>query len=496
MSSKADFKPEDVIVSAGSFVDGCMVEGRGDPITVLRPSDGEEIATFAGADNEIVERAVASGRAAAQRSGWAKAEPRKRGAVLRRWADLVLAHTDELARLESLSSSRVIAETRIRDVVITAELLYFYGECVDKMSGVVHETSPDVWSLETREPYGVVAAISPWNVPMVLATAKFAPALAAGNAVVLKPSELTPFSAIRLAQLGIEAGLPKGLFNVVVGYGHIAGSALVRHPNIGCVSFTGSTQTGAAIMSDAAQHGLKPVSLELGGKSPQIVFADAPDLDYVADVVANAATRNAGQLCYCGSRLVVDSKIADQLVEAVAARMSGAVPGPTWREDTTLAPIISHKQASRISDIVERGKAEGGEVVIGGETVEGGGNGAYYAPTMIEAGPANPVVHEEVFGPVLAVQRFNDIDEAMALASHPVYGLAGSIHTGSIDRALNTVRELEAGMIWVNWHGRTLDVALPFGGFKQSGFGKDFGAAAFEKYRRGKSVWIQTRPKG
>ncbi|MGE0151552.1 MAG: aldehyde dehydrogenase [Reyranellaceae bacterium] len=486
------FDPDLVALPSDSFIGGRKAVGQGGEIVVRRPSDGRIAARFPGADAALVDEAVENGWHAFRTADWARGEPRRRGAVLRRWAALVEQHTEELARLESLSSSRVIAETRVRDVAITAELIRFYGECADKIEGQVLPTRHDVFSLTLREPYGVVGAIAPWNVPMVLATAKVAPALAAGNAVVLKPSELTPFTALRLAELAIEAGLPAGLFNVVVGYGPEAGSPLVRHPRVGVVSFTGSTATGKAVMIDAAQSGLKPVSLELGGKSPQLVFADIKDVDSVAATIAAGVSRNAGQLCYCGSRLVVERRIAGELLEKVLALLWDAKPGPTWNTATTLAPIISDKQTERIADIVARTRQAGDEVLLGGAREETE-CGAFFQPTVIRSKAGNPVVDEEVFGPVLAVQTFDDLEEGLALADHPVYGLAGAVHTSDIDKALMAARRIEAGMIWVNTYGRSLDIGSPFGGYKKSGFGKDFGAVALEKYLKGKSVWIQLR---
>lgn len=495
MSAPAErgFDPDALRLPLGSFIAGRLVDGDADEIAIARPSDGKVVARIRGAGAGLVDDAVRAADRAFKATDWAHGEPRARGAVLRRWADLVERDTEELARLESAFSSRVIAETRIRDVRITVDLLRFYGECADKHEGHVYATRANVLSLGLAEPYGVVAAIAPWNVPMVLATAKFAPALAAGNAVVLKPSELTPFTAIRLAELAIEAGLPAGLFNVVVGLGPDAGSPLVRHRHVGYVTFTGSTATGTKVMVDAATSGLKPVSLELGGKSPQIVFADAPDLDRVADLVAAGACRNAGQLCYCGSRLVVDRTVADDLMARVAARMSRSRPGATWDAATTLAPIVSRAQATRIADIVARGRAAGATIRLGGAANDDGPGGAYFMPTIAEAAPDNPLIREEVFGPVLSVQTFDDAEEAFALADHPVYGLTGAVHSANIDRALGAARRLDAGMIWVNAYGRSLDIGTPFGGFKGSGFGKDFGVAAFEKYQRTKCVWIETR---
>jgi aldehyde dehydrogenase (NAD+) len=483
------FDPDKVRLPVGSFVAGRLYQPAGEPIEVRRPSDGKVTAIFNEAGAAGVDEAVGAARRAMRESGWRQREPRERGAVLRRWAELVAADGEALAELESVSSSRPIAETRVRDIAIAAELIRFYGECADKEKGEVLASREDVLSLVLREPWGVVAAISPWNVPLVLAAAKVAPAIAAGNAVVLKPSELTPFSALRLAELAIAAGVPSGLFNVVVGTGRETGAALVRHPGVDYVTFTGSTATGAAIMVEAARHGLKPVSLELGGKSPQLVLADA-DLDRVADAVASGLTRNSGQLCYCGSRLVVDRRVGEPLIGKVIERIRKAVPGPTWDERTTLPPVISPRQLERIGDIVARARAGGARVLCGGSA---NGEGLpFFEPTLVEARADSPVVGEEVFGPVLAVQQFDEFEEGLRLADHPVYGLAAGIHTRDIDKALKAARAVEAGMVWVNSYGRTLDISSPFGGFKRSGFGKDFGAAAYDKYLRSKSVWIQT----
>ncbi|MBB4041169.1 aldehyde dehydrogenase (NAD+) [Microvirga flocculans] len=488
-STRKTFDADGIALPTGSFVNGQRRDGDGEALLVHRPSDGRLIASMPGARQALIDEAVAAAALAFRTSGWREASPRHRGAVMRRWADLVEAHGEELARLEAVTTTRVIAETRVRDVPVTAELLRFYGECADKFDGALYPTASSVWSIGVPEPYGVVGAISPWNVPMVLSTAKFAPAIAAGNAVVLKPSELTPFTAVRLAELAIEAGLPPGLFNVVVGTGPEAGEPLVRHPEVACVSFTGSTVTGRRIMAAAAEAGPKPVTLELGGKSPQIVFADVPDRERLADMVAAGTSRNGGQLCYCGSRLIVHESLANQLLEDVAARLKQAKAGATWDERTTLAPIVSSRQLDRVDDIVRRGAAAGAEIRLGGTRIETHG-GAFYAPTIALAGQDNPLQQEEVFGPVLSVQTFREPEEAFSLAAHDTYGLAAGIHTQNITRALDAARRIEAGMVWINTYGRSTDIGTPFGGFKRSGFGKDFGAAAYLKYTRLKNVWI------
>jgi aldehyde dehydrogenase (NAD+) len=486
----ATFDPNSIELPGGSYIGGAYAAGTGEELPMVRPSDGRVCRVFREANEADVDSAVLRAHQAFQSADWARADPRRRAAVMRRWADLVDAHLEELARLESLASSRPITEALARDVRVTAELLRFYGECADKISGDVFRTAASTLNFTELEPYGVVAAISPWNVPLLLATVKIAPALAAGNAVVLKPSELTPFSILRLAELGVAAGLPKDIFNVVIGRGLVTGSALVRHPQVRYVAFTGSTATGAAIMAEAARSGLKPVSLELGGKNPQVVFADVASVDSVADAVALGVTRNSGQLCFCGSRLIVERSIADELLGKVGARIKQAKPGPTWNEETNLPPIISSKQAERIESILAESTKAGAEIVAGGKRF--GSNGAaFFEPTIVvNAGIETAVGREEVFGPVLAVQTFEDAQEAMSLAAHPLYGLTAGVHTRDIDKALKAARGLEVGTVWINSYGRGSDLASPFGGYKQSGFGKDFGIAGYEKYLRSKSINI------
>lgn len=484
------FDPNTVKLPAGSFVGGAYMRGSGEDLPVHRPSDGHLSNVFREATAEDVDAAVTRAHDAFLKEDWAFAEPRRRGAVMRRWADLVDANLEELARLESLASSRPISESIGRDVRVTGEILRFYGECADKISGDVFRSAPTSLNFTELEPYGVVAAISPWNVPLLLAAVKIAPAIAAGNAVVLKPSELTPYSILRLAELGIEAGLPSGIFNIVIGRGHITGMPLVKHPLVRYVAFTGSTATGATIMAEAAKSGLKPVSLELGGKNPQIVFSDVSKIDTVADAVSLGMTRNSGQLCFCGSRLIVERSIADELLDKVGKRIKAAKAGPTWEQETTLPPIISMKQAERIESILYESVKDGAEIMTGGKRF--GTNGAaFFEPTIIvNAKPDNMVVREEVFGPVLAVQTFDDPEEAVSMAAHPLYGLTAGVHTSDINKAIKAARAIEAGTIWINSYGRGADLSSPFGGYKQSGFGKDFGIAGYEKYLRSKSISI------
>ena len=381
----------------------------------------------------------------------------------------------------------------MRDVRVASGALRFFGEYADKSDGRVTATPDDTLSLTLSEPWGVVAGIVPWNFPLILSAWKFAPALAAGNCVVLKPSELTPYAITHVAQLAIEAGVPRGVFNILHGLGSSAGRALVCHPGVDYITFTGSTETGAQVMSDAALHGLKPVSLELGGKSPQVVFADAPNLNAAAALVTAGSTYNAGQVCFAGSRLVIEKSIEESFVEKVAARMVGLKPGVTWAEGTTLPPTIHATQLERIHQIVTASIAEGAELVCGGQRLEGRNGAHHYAPTILRSvTPEMTVFKEEVFGPVLAVQNFDTLDEAVSQANHPTFGLAASVHTTNINKAISAARQIQAGTLWINDWGRRSDFTSPFGGYKQSGHGKDMGLEGFKKYRKQKAVWIQS----
>ncbi|TSD88773.1 aldehyde dehydrogenase [Mycobacterium sp. KBS0706] len=487
-----DFDPTAVAIPAGHFIDGRVVAGQGVAIAVRRPSDSALYADLPVASADLVDGAVSNAAEAQRRTDWASRAPRERARVLRRFADLIEARAEELGRLEALGSTRPIAQALAVDVASTAEGFRFFAEYADKLGGEVAATRSDSLGLVISEPYGVVAAITPWNFPLSMASWKAGPALAAGNAIVLKPSELTPFSTVLLAQLAVEAGVPPGIFNVVQGTGAVTGDALCRHPLVGKISFTGSTRTGAAIMAASAASGAKPVTLELGGKSPQLVFADTPSVDRTARQVAAAILGNAGQVCVAGSRLIVQRRLRDEMVERLTALFAEVRPGPTWRQDTSFSPIISTPQADRIDGIVRRSLAAGARAVTGGRRLAAIQDGAFYEPTILtDVTDDMPAVREEIFGPVLTVQAFDDEEEGLALADHPDYGLAAGVHTADLGRAMRAVRRLQAGTVWVNRYGRTADFILPTGGYKRSGIGKDLGRQAVEANLRHKSVLIE-----
>ncbi|WP_454683562.1 aldehyde dehydrogenase family protein [Ancylobacter moscoviensis] len=481
------FDPRTLTLPVGHFIGGSYVEGT-PAIEVRAPSDGRTLADIPTADVGTVDRAVQAAKAALAGSGWASVRPRERVRALHAWADLIEAEAETLARIEAVASPRPIAEAVTGDVMIAAEQIRFFAEFADKECGDLVPTADTQMGFIASEPYGVVGAITAWNVPLALAGWKLGPALAAGNAVVLKPSEMTPFSTLHLAELSVRAGLPAGLVNVVLGDGPTTGAALVAHPEIGKISFTGSTRAGGAIMENIARTGIKPLTLELGGKSPQLVFADA-DLDLAARCITRGILGNAGQGCVAGSRVIVAREVADELAERIAQKMKDITPGPTWDEATTYSPIISEKQLQRIDSIVDGARLAGAEVLCGGGRIER--EGSFYQPTILAGVERGSVaLAEEIFGPVLTLQAFDTEEEALDLSRHPTYGLCSGLFTRDLSRAMRLVRKIEAGAVWVNRYGRSRDHILPTGGWKASGLGKDLGREAYLANRRTKSVLI------
>ncbi|WP_296747153.1 aldehyde dehydrogenase family protein [Mesorhizobium sp.] len=485
------FDPKIVDVPKGHHIGGRYLDLPGSEIEVLRPSDQQAMGVVNDGGEAAVDLAVKAAKEALKASKWAKIAPRERAKILFRFAQLIEENNLDLGRLEAMGSSRLISGTVIGDAIRTAGVVRYFAEYCDKLEGIVTATESNTLSYVKREPYGIVGAVVPWNFPMITAAWKFAPALAAGNAVVMKTSELTPHSLLALAELAAKAGLPAGLLNVINGYGHTTGAAIVRHPDVMMISFTGSTNTGAAIMSLAAQSGIKPVTLELGGKSPQLVLADAGDLDVVASRVSAAFMANAGQVCTAGSRILVERKIADELVGRIIGKTKEIKAGPTWDEATTFAPIISRRQLDRIDGMIRQTVGEGGSLIAGGAPLETRNEGNFYAPTLLENVDENNIgFREEFFGPVATISTFTDIEEGIALAAHPTYGLSASVHTTDLKKALKAADGIEAGMVWVNQHGRSPEFTYTAGGYKGSGFGKDMGRAGFAEFTRQKAVWV------
>jgi len=484
---KLSFDPDAVPLPIGHFIGGELIAAEG-LIEMRRPSDGKVYAACPVAGLDMVERAVESAKAALKASKWGGVRPRERTRALQAWADLIEAQAETLARIEALCSTRPVGQLVAGDIAVTAEQIRFFAEFSDKEGSELVPTDDASLGMIVSEPYGVVGAITPWNFPVSMAGWKLGPALAAGNAVVLKPSEMTPFSTVCMAQLAVMAGLPAGLVNMVLGDGPTTGTALTGHPEIAKVSFTGSTRAGAAIMENVARTGVKPMTLELGGKSPQIVFDDA-DLDKAATAIAGSVTFNAGQACVAGTRLIVETSVADRLTAAILERMKAVWPGPTWDEETRYSPIISERQRARVDGIVQAAVEAGGECLTGGAAMDD--PGYFYEPTLIaDVGEANPAIVEEIFGPVLTVQTFETEEEALALSGHPTYGLASGLFTADLSRTIRFARKLEAGTVWVNRYSRSRDHILPTGGYKRSGIGKDLGREAYLANRKSKSVLI------
>ncbi len=483
------FDPETLAFPFYHLIDGEPVGavGASGP-EMRRPSDGRAYGECPVADAELVDRAVLSAKRALKTSGWGDARPRERVRAMQRWADLMEEEAVTLARLEAASSTRPIAQLIEGDIAVTAEQIRFFAELADKEGSDVVPTSASTFGMTLTEPYGVIGAITPWNFPLSMAGWKLGPALAAGNAVVLKPSEMTPFSTLYMAELAVRAGIPRGLINIVLGDGQTTGNAITGHPDISKVSFTGSTAAGGAIMQNIAHTGIKPMTLELGGKSPQVVFADA-DLDLAASAITRGILANAGQACVAGSRLIASEEIAEALSVAIVRHMSDIRPGVTWDAETQYSPIISRRQLDRIDAIVRKSVADGAQCAVGGQVMDR--SGYFYEPTLlVGVNSSSPAVTEEIFGPVLTMQTFRSEDEALALADHPTYGLAAGLFTRDLSRALRVTQALQAGTIWVNRFGRSRDHILPTGGYKRSGIGKDLGREAYHANRKSKSVLI------
>ncbi len=454
---------------------------------VENPATEETIAEVAEAGAEDVDRAVRAARACFESDAWQRLEPRARGRMLAKAAELLEARAHEFAEVETRQNGKPLFESKI-DVAMTVETLRYYAGWADKITGATLPVNPGSFVYTLKEPVGVVGAIVPWNFPLNLAGWKFAPALAAGCTVVLKPASETPLTALLFAEVAQAAGFPAGAFNVIAGDGRTAGASLVSHPGVDKIAFTGSTAVGQGIMREAAAT-LKRVTLELGGKSPNIVFADAD----VAAAVRGAQTAifyGKGEVCAAGSRLVVERKVHDQVVEQLAERARRLVPGDPFDKTTRLGAVVSEKQQQAVLGYIETGKAEGATLVAGGRSATVRGKGYFVEATVFDAvTPEMTIAREEIFGPVLAVLAFDDLEEGIRLANQSMYGLAAGIWTRDISKAHRVARAIKAGTVWVNTYN-VYDAGAPFGGYKASGFGRDLGREALDGYLETKTVWV------
>jgi acyl-CoA reductase-like NAD-dependent aldehyde dehydrogenase len=474
------------------FIDGRFVPAlSGATFDCISPIDGRVIAQVAAGDAPDIDAAVASGRAAFDRGDWSRAAPKARKQVLLRFAELLRAHRDELALTETLDMGKPIADSLAVDVPSTANCIQWFAEAVDKIYDEVAPTGHNSLALITREPLGVVGAIVPWNFPMIMAAWKIGPVLAAGNSIVLKPSEKSPLSALRMAELALEAGLPPGVFNVVTGFGHTAGKALASHMDVDGIAFTGSTPTGKLIMGYAAQSNLKRVSLECGGKSPNIVMADCVDVERAARAAAYAIFFNQGEMCSAGSRLVVHESLKEQMLEQIARVGRELAPGDPLDPATKLGAIVDTQQMQRVLGYIEAGRQDGARLAFGGAQARKSSGGCFIEPTAFDGvRPGMRIAREEIFGPVLATITFRDEAEAIAIANDTAFGLAAAVWTQDLNTAHRMARAIRAGMVYVNCYDAD-DITVPFGGFKQSGMGRDKSLHAFDKFTELKTTWIE-----
>ncbi|WP_409467853.1 aldehyde dehydrogenase family protein [Streptomyces sp. HC307] len=454
---------------------------------VVDPSTGRAVGTVAEADATDVDAAVAAAREAFETGPWAATSGRERARILYRVAGLIRDNADELLRLESLDVGKPVALCRPVDVMTAVEQYEYCAGLAQTLDGATRDTPLNAFAYTRREPLGVVAAITPFNFPLILSSTKIAPALAAGNTVVHKPAEDTPLSALFMARLLQQAGVPDGVLNVVTGSGRVAGEALLDHPGVDKIAFTGSTGVGRHAAA-VAGHALKPVTMELGGNAAHIVFEDA-DVEKAIGAIIKGFVFNTGQFCMGGPRLLVARPLYDTILGALAQAVPGILVGDPRDPATVVGPMAAARHLEKVEEYVALARKEGGRVVCGGEPLDLNG-GYYYRPTVIaDLAPDSRVVQEEIFGPVLTVQPFDTEDEAVALANSTVYGLAAGIQTTNLARAHRVADRLQAGIVWINdW--AMLDPAVPFGGVKDSGYGREYGPEALASYTRTKSVVV------
>ena len=461
----------------------------GETYATINPATEEESARVAKGDERDIDLAVQAARRAFEQGPWPKMTAAERARILWKLGDLITANLDEMARLESINTGKTLFDSGKVELPFAAEVFRYYAGWTTKIHGETLNLRDSAFTFTLRQPVGVIGAIVPWNFPFLLSSWTIAPALAAGNTVVLKPASLTPLTALRFAELTAEAGLPAGAFNVVPGPGGKVGMALVRHPGVDKIAFTGSTEVGKSIMREAAGS-LKRVSLELGGKSPNIVFADA-DMEAAVRGALTGIFYNKGEVCAAGSRLLVEERVHDEVVGKLVERVKALKVGDPLDKSTRMGPVVSKQQYETVLGYIEAGKREGATLAAGGERAAVGNGKGYFLQPTIFTGVSNAmkIGREEIFGPVLSVIPFKDVEEGIAQGNETFYGLAAAVWTRDVAKALRAARALRAGTVWVNAYN-LYDAALPFGGFKESGFGRELGAAGMDQYTEVKSVWV------
>lgn len=480
-------KARELTIETRLFINGEYSAAADNSVfTTVDPAAQQTLAEVARGKKADVDRAVQAARGVFDRGDWSQASPAQRKAVLHKFADLMDAHREELALLETLDTGKPIRHSLRDDIPGAARAIRWYAEAIDKVYGEVAPTSGNELAMIVREPIGVIAAVVPWNFPLLLACWKLGPALASGNSVVLKPSEKSPLTALLLAGLAKQAGLPDGVFNVVSGFGHEAGQALAQHHDVEVITFTGSTRTGKQLLKDAGDSNMKRVWLEAGGKSANIVFADCPDLQKAVNTTAGGIFYNQGQVCIAGTRLLLEESIADRFLDLLKEQAKGWQPGNPLDPNTTMGMLIDNSHADSVHSFIRAGEAHSTLLLDGRKNPWP----AAVGPTIfVDVDPASPLSQEEIFGPVLVVTRFHTEEQALALANDSRYGLGAAVWTRDLSRAHRVSRRLKAGSVFVNNYNDG-DMTVPFGGYKQSGNGRDKSLHALEKFTELKTIWI------
>ena len=492
--TRADWeqRAKDLKIEGRAFIHGeYRAAVSGDTFDCISPVDGRLLGKVASCDQADADLAVVDARATFESGVWSRMAPTERKKRMIRLADLIEASRDELALLETLDMGKPISDSLAVDVPAAARAIRWSGEAIDKIYDEVAATPHNELGLVTREPVGVVAAIVPWNFPLLMTCWKLGPALSTGNSVILKPSEKSSLTGLRLAQLAIEAGIPAGVLNVLPGFGHTVGKALALHMDVDTLVFTGSTKIAKQLMIYAGESNMKRVWLEAGGKSPNIVFADAPDLKAAAEAAASAIAFNQGEVCTAGSRLLVENSIKDKFVPMVVEAIKAWKPGNPLDPATNVGALVDTTQMNNVLSYIKAGHDDGAKLVAGGNRVLEETGGTYVEPTIFD-GVTNAmrIAKEEIFGPVLSVIGFDSVEDAIAIANDTIYGLAAGIWTSDLSKAHLTAKAVRAGSVWINQYDGG-DMTAPFGGFKQSGNGRDKSLHAFDKYTELKATWIK-----